>query len=179
VDVPLAVAARVSIGQDAEVVVGILPDKVFKGRVTRAVHEADVQKNTQQFKVAILDPSPELKPEMLTRVRFLGRPKIAEEAGTGGRTAVYAPLSLLATAGESGQATATVVDTQRGTAAVRGVRLGAGRRDGWAQVLEGLAPGDLLIAEPAGIADGGRVRVSGEARPATSFSAKEAGHAIR
>ncbi len=71
VDVPLADAANVSVGQRCELVVEILPDVVFAGEVTRITHEADLQKNTLQVKVRVIDPSPVLKPEMLTRVRFL------------------------------------------------------------------------------------------------------------
>jgi len=72
VDVPLADAANISVGQPCEVVVEILPDQTFTGVVTRIAHEADLQKNTLQVKVRVQDPSPMLRPEMLTRVRFLG-----------------------------------------------------------------------------------------------------------
>ena len=71
VDVPLADAAGVFVGQRCEIVVDILPDVVFVGDVTRITHEADLQKNTLQVKVRVIDPDPVLKPEMLTRVRFL------------------------------------------------------------------------------------------------------------
>ena len=52
VDVPLADAAKVRVGQQAKVVVGVLPDRTFDGEVTRVVHEADIQRNTLQVKVA-------------------------------------------------------------------------------------------------------------------------------
>ena len=44
VDVPLADAAQVGVGQACEVVVDILPDEIFAGEVTRVTHEADLQK---------------------------------------------------------------------------------------------------------------------------------------
>ena len=56
VDVPLADAAHVGVGQPARVIVDVLPEKEFNGRVTRFVHEADIGKNTVEVKVAIEDP---------------------------------------------------------------------------------------------------------------------------
>jgi multidrug efflux pump subunit AcrA (membrane-fusion protein) len=55
VDVPLADAARVGVGQEAKVVVHVLPDREFRGRVTRISGEADLAKNTLQVKVAVID----------------------------------------------------------------------------------------------------------------------------
>lgn len=71
VDIPLADAAHVSVGQVCEVIVEVLPDRTFTGEVLRITHEADLQKNTLQAKVKVIDPDPILRPEMLTRVRFL------------------------------------------------------------------------------------------------------------
>jgi len=70
-DVPLAEASHVSVGQECEVFCEVLPDRAFRGEVTRITNLADLQRNTLEVKVRILDPDPILKPEMLTRVRFL------------------------------------------------------------------------------------------------------------
>lgn len=71
VDVPLADAAHLRVGQRTEITVEVLPDRVFTGTLTRITHQADIQRNTLQVKVALHDPSPILRPEMLARVRFL------------------------------------------------------------------------------------------------------------
>lgn len=71
VDVPLADASHISVGQKCEVVVEVLTDRVFRGEVLRITNEADLQKNTLQIKVRVIDPDPILRPEMLTRVKFL------------------------------------------------------------------------------------------------------------
>ncbi|MHC4302292.1 MAG: HlyD family secretion protein, partial [Planctomycetota bacterium] len=71
-DVPLADAAQVGVGQKAKIIVDVLPDEEFTGHISRIVHEADITKNTLEVKVAIDNPSPELKPEMLARVKFMG-----------------------------------------------------------------------------------------------------------
>jgi RND family efflux transporter MFP subunit len=162
VDVPLADAAGVGVGMAAEVIVGVLPDRVFKGRVTRVVNEADVARNTLQVKVAIDDPDPALKPEMLARVRFLAAG--AAQPATQGSAAlgVFAPESLLRQA-EGGATSVLVVDRDSGTAALRQVTLGDERKDGWVEIASGLAAGDRIIVDAAGLEAGGRVRVIGEA----------------
>lgn len=158
VDVPLADAARVSVGQEARVEVEVLPGRIFGGIVTRLVNEADIQKNTLQFKVAIREPAPEVKPEMLARVEFLAA--AARPAGDGaGPVTVFAPEGALLRE-EGGGVAAFVVDPGRGRVERRAVKPGGSRTEGWVSVESGLRPGDLLVeAPPAGLADGDRVRV--------------------
>ncbi len=164
VDVPLADAGRVGVGTAARVRVEPLPDRVFEGRVTRVVHEADLQKNTVQFKVRVEGPAPEMKPEMLARVEFLGaEPAGGTEAPAGGGGApaaesVWAPESALEPAGD-GKARAWAIEG--GRAVRRSLVLGGGRREGWVEVREGLLPGDRVIdGAPAGLAEGARVRAA-------------------
>ncbi len=57
VDVPIADAARLQIGQKTKVHCSVLPEQVFEGEVTRITGEADLQRNTLQAKVRILAPS--------------------------------------------------------------------------------------------------------------------------
>src|SRR5690606_30124898 len=108
-------------------------------------------------------PSPEMKPEMLARVKLFSQSgPIARESGAQGVSkgsgVVLAPKSLLVANGESTRA--WVVDQSRGVASLRDVRLGVsgaqddGMGDGgggavsgaWVAVVEGLRPGDRLIA---------------------------------
>jgi RND family efflux transporter MFP subunit len=70
-DVPLAEASHIVVGQRCEVFCEVLPDKAFEGVVTRITNLADLQRNTLEIKVRIIDPDLILKPEMLSRVRFL------------------------------------------------------------------------------------------------------------
>ncbi|HYE19843.1 MAG TPA: HlyD family efflux transporter periplasmic adaptor subunit [Tepidisphaeraceae bacterium] len=177
VDVPLADAAKVGVGQAARVTVDVLPDRVFDGVVTRAGHEADVQKNTQQFKVSIKDPATEIKPEMLAKVRFLGgaRPtpgttkgggnivnsSAPNESAAGSGGTVFAPESLVRQDGDVRWA--MVLDSRAGRAVRRTVTLGSDRRDGWVAIATGLNPGDRLIVSDRPVSDGQRVRVIGEA----------------
>jgi RND family efflux transporter MFP subunit len=156
VDVPLADAAKVGVGQKATIVVGVLPDRTFDGAITRVVHEADIQKNTLQVKVAIINPSPELKPEMLARVRFLS-------TGSGPTTKqaqlVFAPEHLIHRDGD--RAIAWVA--ARGVAEQRTVALGGAKQNGWTSVASGLQPGDQVIAgDVSNLRTGTKVRIVGE-----------------
>lgn len=164
VDVPLADAAHVAIGQAVEVTVEVLPDRVFTGSVTRLVHEADIQKNTVEVKVAIDDPSSELKPDMLARARFLAR---QQPPATGSaRQRVFAPASLVRGRSGGEGASALIVTglvDQRGRVEERSIVTGTRRLGGWIEVESGLQIGDLLIADaPPDLIAGDRVEVIGE-----------------
>lgn len=159
VDVPLASAAGVGVDQRAEIVVDVLPQRTFRGRVTRVVHEADVQRNTLQVKVAIEDPAPELKPEMLARVRLLSTAPAGREAD---QPRLFVPESLLRY-DASGQAQVWLIDQARRVAELRRVSVGAARVGRWVEVAEGLLPGDRLAAEGIErLRPGRRVRIVGE-----------------
>ena len=157
VDVPLADASQVYVGQRCEVVVDVLPDEVFKGEVTRITHEADLQKNTLQVKVRVIDPSPLLRPEMLTRVRFLAAEGAVRGGGDGTgmeRTAVRVPGDAI-----DGDRV-WVVRQRRGLrGAVDSVPVSTIRSEGQYALVSGdLRPGDLLVTEPSGLTAGERVR---------------------
>ncbi len=158
VDVPLAEAARVSVGQRAQIVVEVLPDKTFTGVVTRIVHAADIQKNTLQVKVAIEAPSAQLKPEMLARVKFLAPP--SKKGST--RERLFVPEKLVVKQGrDAGHV--WIVDKGRGRAVRRPVSLGPTRLNSWIEVTSGLNPGDALIGgDRSGLTPELRVRIVGE-----------------
>ena len=169
VDVPLADAAKVRIGTRAEVTTEALPDRAFAGEVIRVVHEADIQRNTVEVKVIILDPDPVLKPEMLARVRFFasagqgGQPRDASAARGEVPTLVLAPAeSLFEMDGD--RAKAWVVDRGSAhgaaTATIREVTI-AGREGEGALVSAGLRPGDRVILDaPVSLREGDRVRIA-------------------
>jgi multidrug efflux pump subunit AcrA (membrane-fusion protein) len=178
VDVPLADAAKVKIGDAAEITTETLGGRKFSGKVTRFVHEANVQKNTVQVKVAISDPAPELKPEMLAKARLLtGAGSAVAPSGMGDmpgmdKTSMTSPalpqpspqggvvlVPRAALVQMSGMPTMVwVVDRQTSNAEMRHLRLGATSGDS-VEVLEGLRPGDRVIVNPpASIKDGTKVR---------------------
>ncbi|MGI9241542.1 MAG: HlyD family secretion protein, partial [Verrucomicrobiales bacterium] len=70
VDVPLADARQLAPGQAAIITSDFLPNHEFECVVSRIVGTADLQRNTLQAKVRIIEPDPRLRPEMLCRVKF-------------------------------------------------------------------------------------------------------------
>jgi HlyD family secretion protein len=159
VDVPLADAAKVGLDQKAKVTVDVLPETRFDGHVTRIVHEADIQKNTLQVKVAIHDPIPQLKPEMLARVKFIAnRPANSNEERS---LHTFVPERLITQ--RSGDTATLWLVTATNKATQRSITLGEHVQDSWIEVIAGLNPGDVLIAESAGtLKEGQRVRITGE-----------------
>ncbi|MFG0257150.1 MAG: efflux RND transporter periplasmic adaptor subunit [Phycisphaerales bacterium JB043] len=154
VDVPLVDASQISIGQDCDVVVEVLPDRVFRGRVLRVTHEADLQKNTLQVKVKVLDPDPVLRPEMLTRVVFLppaGARDATSDQSSNSRTRVLVPASAI-DPGETPSRVWLVADRRNshGRLVSRPVDV-IERTDDWLTIEGDLRPGSLLaigVTEP-------------------------------
>jgi RND family efflux transporter MFP subunit len=158
VDVPLSEAGKIGVGQPAEITVEVLPDRVFSGAVTRVLHEANIQKNTLEVKASITDPDPQLRPEMLARVRFLAKIDASKESK---RHRVFAPDAAFRESGPGGKAwVVTNFDGGYGVLAERPVQLGNVRKEGWVDVAAGLRPGDLVVTRSSGsLKDGGRARV--------------------
>jgi multidrug efflux pump subunit AcrA (membrane-fusion protein) len=154
VDVPLADAAGLSPGQKVRIRCGLFPDRVFHGEVTRINGEADVQRNSLQAKVRILDPTDELRPEMLCRAEFLALS--STEGGsvspTAGGISVWVPQSAL-----SGSSV-WVCDPDRKRVQRKEVKILNDVRDGYRRVADGLRPGEWVVMNPENLHDGGRVK---------------------
>lgn len=160
VDVPLADAPNVRVGQACEVVVEVLPERVFAGEVTRITHEADIQKNTLQVKVRVVEPLPILRPEMLTRVKFLGSDAGSADAADVRQAPVFVRADCLTDASDRA-ATVWAVRSRRSAAGVAepvGVTI-IEREDDWISVRGDLHAGDLLVTNAADLRAGQRVHM--------------------
>jgi HlyD family secretion protein len=184
VDVPLADAAKVGVGTRATVTTEALADQTFTGIVSRVVHEANIQRNTVQFKVALDAPSPVLKPEMLTRVklhaaaaRALSRVGGATRgggfpSGGGGDLTLLVPRAAVTAAGD-GKGHVWVVDAGSGSPVARKREIATlpAADDGFIAVTGGLRLTDRVILDPPSppaIQDGTRLKVLGERTSAAS-----------
>lgn len=149
VDVPLADAAGLQIGQAAQIRCSLLPDKVFAGVVTRITGEADLQRNTLQAKVSITDPAEQLRPEMLCRVEFLG------SARTG--SASQQTVSTWIPQAAASDTSAWVCDPESKRVSKRDIQKSTETREGFIRVSEGLRPGEWVVLSPANLKSGQRV----------------------
>lgn len=168
VDVPLADAAKMELGGSADVTTEALPDRTFRATIALIGHEADIQRNTVPVSVRIHDPSPVLRPDMLTRVKFTAG--TAGEPGSGGSAhagtlRLAAPTAaLLSRVGD----TASVWVADRAPAAgpvarLRRLTLAGDGPDATTLVVTGLSAGDRVIVDPPpGVREGSRIRVLGE-----------------
>lgn len=151
VDVPLADAAGLQIGQPARIRCSILPDKVFQGEVTRITGEADLQRNTLQAKVRILDPIDTLRPEMLCRVEFLGTVTKPELGPAVGSLATWIPQDALI----DGIVWMFDPDSQR--VSKRTVQATEDTREGFRRIADGLRPGEQVVIAARDLHEGQRV----------------------
>ncbi len=152
VDVPLADASGLGIGQQARIRCGLLPDRVFHGEVIHLSGEADLQRNTLQAKVSIVDPADELRPEMLCRVEFLAtQTHHSTSSPATGFLATWVPES--AVAGGS----VWVCDPETKRVSQRAVQTTGDARDGHVRIAEGLRPGEWVVLSPANLGEGRRV----------------------
>lgn len=178
VDVPLADAAKINIGTRAIVSTEAMADQTFSGVVTRVVHEANIQRNTVQFKVALDVPSPVLKPEMLTRVK-LHSPASASQRGRisgsegsvfgdaeSGEMTLVVPTAAVTSIGE-GKGQVWIVDTTSGrpVARLREITILLSADAGFVAVTSGLRLTDRVILDPPkppAISDGTLLKLLGE-----------------
>lgn len=158
VDVPLADAAGLSVGQAARIRCNLLPDQVFDGTVTRIEGAADLQRNTLQAKVRIANPNEKLRPEMLSRVEFLEtlREDKSNPSATG--VAVYVPASALT------EGTVWVCDADTRRAERRQV-VSSATAENLVRIDYGLRPGEWVVSDPTGLREGQRLKPLFNERP--------------
>lgn len=170
-DVPIADAATIGVGTRALVTTEALPDKEFAGVVTRVLHEANIQRNTIQCKIALEDPSPILKPEMLVRVRFMGHRSVGASAqassdagGAEDGLLLLLPSEAIASQ-QADRAVVWLVDASTSVPVARRREIVVGPADdrGYMPVREGLRLTDRVIVDrPPTLREGDRVNVLGE-----------------
>jgi HlyD family secretion protein len=163
VDVPLADAAGLTIGGPVRIRCNLLPDRPFEGVVTRINGEADLQRNTLQAKVRILNPADQLRPEMLCRAEFLepsaappapgvpGTVPGSNQPAATGQIAVFVPESAIA------GSEVWVCDPETSRVSARAIVATAESRDGYRRLDSGVRPGEWIVRNPAGLREGQRV----------------------
>ena len=165
VDVPLADAAGLSVGQHVRIRCNLLPDQPFDGIVTRINGEADLQRNTLQAKVRLLQPSDRLRPEMLCRAEFFDSRET--QPATAAIAPVAAPSAPLPATGELtifipenalvGSAV-WICDPDTSRVSQRPVVATAETRDGYRRLESGVRPGEWVVRSPGDLREGQRVK---------------------
>ena len=154
VDVSESNIAQVKVGQPCEIQLDALPDDRFRGVVHMIVPTADRTKASILVKIAFLENSPRILPEMSAKVAFLSRQISAEEEK---------PLKALPTAAVlngNGDAVVFVVCNNRALK----TPVHPGRHlDTMVEILNGVEVGDQVVLTPLDkVKNGVKVRVAQE-----------------
>ncbi|MBK1882728.1 efflux RND transporter periplasmic adaptor subunit [Luteolibacter pohnpeiensis] len=150
VDVPLADASGLSVGQMANIRCNLLPDQIFHGEVTRITGEADLQRNTLQAKVRIEAPDDKLRPEMLCRVEFLEAG--SRETKASSNLSIYIPREAL-----QPDNSAWIYDPASQRVERRSVIPADETREGYQRIREGIRAGERVVLNPENLRSGQRV----------------------
>jgi len=167
IDVPIADASALVIGQAVLLESEFLRGEALRGYIQRIVGEADLQRNTLQVKVRIGNPPPGLRPDILCRAKFLDAQVGEIESGIEGelvrnsggtrRLVVMVPRTAL-TEREGRMAKTWVVDESNRRVERRELQLSGEEEDGYLGVIEGLSPGDRVVVNPSSdLKDGHRI----------------------
>ena len=160
VDVRFEDLPKVSLKQPVEIDNPALASPL-KGEVLFISSEADIQKNTLQVKVAIPDPPPVFKPEMLVDVTFLA-PKQPEQTSEPTQEVKLYVLQQLIHQGD-GDSFVWLADQSDGVARKTTIQTGAVSSTGLVEVTEGLTISSRLISSGSdGLKDGERINVTSE-----------------
>lgn len=151
--VPERFAPRVSVGDSAQITFGILPGRVFEGRISFVGTAVDRRSRTFPIEIVMDNPDGDVKPYMIANVRVLMRRL---------ENAIVVPRDVLLRT-EDGQQAVVVVEGENGPVAeARDVTLGA-TSENEIVVTSGLEAGDRLVVSGYQMVDpGDRVRVVGE-----------------
>lgn len=158
-DVRLEDVPMVTRGQPVEIVTASNKG-VIRGRVLQMTSSANIQKNTLEVKVELIDPPPSVGPEMLVTTTFLA-PVVENPPQEVTKTdRMFIPNQLLQS-GESG-ASVWIVDAEE-TAQQRSVEVGGSIEGGLIEIKSGLRVTDKLIVSGVDrVTQGSPVRVTGD-----------------
>ncbi len=138
-DVSESSLSKVHIGQPVEIQLDALPDKRFRGEVSRTVPTVDRAKATVMTKIRFLEPDARVLPEMSAKAAFL-----SQEVGDAERTARPA-LDPAAITNRSGRNIVFVV--KEGKLAEVPIETGAKIGD-LVEILRGPRPGEKVVLRP-------------------------------
>jgi len=160
VDVRFEDLPQIKLGQPVQIESPAVPSPV-EGEMLFISSLADIQKNTLEVKVAINDPPPVFKPDMLVDVTFLAAEEPESESAGDEQLRLLIPNDLVER-GEGGKFV-WVADQDAGIARRVAVETGSVGSNGLVEVTRGLnAASRLITSGRQQLSDGDRIRVTGE-----------------
>ena len=158
-DVRLEDVPMVTPGQPVEIATAS-SSQTIHGRVLQITSAANVQKNTLEVKVELIDPPLTVGPEMLVTATFLSPENVGSRETQGSAERMFVPASLIQSPGS--ESLVWVAD-ENSTAQSRSVEIGGKNNDGLVEIKSGLKVTDKLIASGLeGLRNGSRIKISGD-----------------
>jgi RND family efflux transporter MFP subunit len=150
-DVSEANIGLVHVGQPCDIALDALPGIRFQGEAVTIVPTVDRSKATVLVKVRFLKRDPRILPEMSAKIGFLSRPLQPGEEK---------PRTMVNSSAVQSSDKGSYVFLVRGERAEM-VSLRAGDKFGeMVEVLQGLKPGDMVVANPSkGLKDGSKITI--------------------
>ncbi len=139
-------------GQPASAVADAFPERPFRAEVTFIAPAVDPARGTVEVRLRVREPPDFLRPDMTVSVNV----EVGRRPGA---------LVLPADAVRDPASRPWVLRVEGGRVRERPVRLGI-RGEGQVEILDGLAPGDLVVPPSARVVDGARVRLRARPGPA-------------
>jgi RND family efflux transporter MFP subunit len=153
-DISENMLSRIAVGQPAEVSVGAVPSRRYRGRLRQVLPMGDRTRGTVKVKVEILDPDDKLFPELAATVHFLPSESLATPDAA--RAYLFVPKSALFQ--ENGLDCVWVIE-EGDKLRKRRVEV-ATSNDDLARVESGLKYGEAVVLNPIkALRDGEVVRV--------------------
>jgi HlyD family secretion protein len=154
-DVPL-----VQVGQPVQIETAS-SERAINGRVLQANSSANIQKNTLEVKVELIDPPDSIRPEMLVTATFLA-PEVSTPSGSATESSerIFVPEKLVQS-GDSGSFVWVVDDQDRARKVI--VSKGKVTSGELVEITSGLTLTDkLIVGEIGNLNNGSLVKVTGE-----------------
>lgn len=159
VDVRLEDVPMVTPGQQVNIETASSAD-VIHGQVLQITSSANIQKNTLEVKVELLDPPLAVSPEMLVTAAFLAPKSDISSDSMREAERIFVPESFVQAS--DSQSFLWIVD-ENSTARKRTVELGGKAADDLIAIKSGLRVTDKLIASGRdGLSEGARVHVTSD-----------------
>ena len=153
VDVNESNVGQLRVGQAAEITVDAFPNQKWRGRLRQIVPTANRAKGVVQVKVAFLNPSPGLLPEMSASVAFL--PEARSDAELAEKPKIWLATSAVVDDGSGRH----VFVEKESRVEKRTVTVGESR-EGRLEIASGVSEGDRVVLQPKGLKDGDRVKIA-------------------
>lgn len=151
------------VAKDQEVIIETASlEKPISGRILQVTSAANIQKNTLEVKVAVIDPPDILKPEMLVQLTFLGFQNTDDSKPKDPKPSFFVPQQLVGSS-DNGKFLWVADQDARVARQVAVKTTGRADADGLVEITDGITMSSrLIVGGRETLQDGDRIEINGE-----------------